>query len=73
MALINWNQRVSSIISTINAWENRTLTLLGKVLIVNTLVLSPLFYLAPIYPLPTSVERVMTRAVGWQVRFVPAT
>ena len=42
---------------------NRTLTLLGKVLIVNTLVLSPLFYLAPIYPLPTSVERVITRAV----------
>ena len=49
MALINWNQRVTSILSTLNIkWKDRTLTHLGKVLFVNTgffaiVLLSPCF------------------------------
>ena len=49
--------------SSLDKWKGRALTLLGKVLLVNTLILSPLFYLGPVYPLPPSVEKAVNRAI----------
>ena len=51
----NWTKKVTKAVSLINSWRNRYLTLLGKVLVVNT-VIYPLFYfIAPIYCIPDYV------------------
>ena len=63
MGPTNWKERVPPLLSSLDKWKGRALTLLGKVLLVNTLILSPLFYLGPVYPLPPSVEKAVNRAI----------
>ena len=59
----NWKERLPKLRSSVDKWKGRTLSLLGKVLLVNTLILAPLFFLAPVFPLPSDVERAINRAI----------
>ena len=53
----NWSLKMDKLKYRIGLWEKRFLTLLGKVLVINTLLYPVFYYLAPIFPVPGSVVR----------------
>ena len=50
--LDNWQPRLEKLEKHLNLWKSRSLSLVGKSLIVNTLGISKLLYIATILPLP---------------------
>jgi len=61
----NWNSRLHQIEWKINQWEERDLTLRGKVLIINAEIIASLTYVAATFPAPrrflNSVKEIMFR------------
>ena len=47
-----WSMRTDQLEQKLNAWSNHSLSLSGKVMIINSLALSGLVYLASIYTVP---------------------
>ncbi|KAJ8018622.1 hypothetical protein HOLleu_43295 [Holothuria leucospilota] len=61
--LSNWGKKIESSRSRIKSWTNRHLSLLGKTMVINT-VIYPLFYfLGPIFPMPYSVLKEIHKIV----------
>ena len=54
----NWEPKIKKLEKSLNLWRSRSLSLLGKALIINTLGLSKLVYLAKVLILP---DWVLTR------------
>ena len=54
----NWEPKIKKLEKSLNLWRSRSLSLLGKALIINTLVLSKLVYFAKVLILP---DWVLTR------------
>ena len=48
----NWRPRISAVEKCLNCWRGRSLSYAGKALIVNTLALSRVWYLASLIPMP---------------------
>ena len=48
----NWQTRLEKLESKLNSWKPRSLSLVGKALIVNVLGASKLWFLAKVLPLP---------------------
>ena len=69
--LSNWDKKIESSRSRTKSWINRHLSLLGKTLVINT-VIYPLFYfLGPIFPMPDSVLKEIHKAIFslvWGIR-----
>ena len=62
-ATANWTKRFVAVQKKLNLWRSRSLTLIGKVLVLKADVLPSLVYLAYIYPLPVSMRRPFMRLV----------
>ena len=54
----NWQPKIKKLEKSLNLWRSRSISLLGKALIINTLGLSKLVYLAKVLILP---DWVLTR------------
>ena len=50
--LLNWQELSQSIKRTLQIWELRNVTIFGRVAIVNTLILSKLWYKLAVTPIP---------------------
>ena len=48
----NWRPKLKKLENHLNFWKSRSLSLVGKSLIVNTIGISKLLYLATILPVP---------------------
>ena len=53
----NWSSKLAKLEKSINLWKSRSLSLVGKCLIVNVIGLSNFYYLARVLPLPEWVSR----------------
>ena len=53
----NWNHALAAIQIKIRTFQNRKLTMYQKAIITNSILLSKLWYIAHIYPLPESVAK----------------
>ena len=53
----NWMHKIKKIQAALEVWKSRDLTLLGKILIIKTLGLSKISYVATVLPCPESVIR----------------
>ena len=59
----NWTKKTDTAVGLLNSWKHRFLTLLGKIIVINT-VIYPLFYfIAPVYPIPDKVLKEVNKAV----------
>ena len=59
----NWNSRLRKLQNRLDAWSHRTLSLRGKVLIINSLALSGLIYIGTVYSVPESILKLINRAI----------
>ena len=59
----NWTEKVKTTVSRINSWRHRNLTLLGKVLVINTVIYPIFYFIAPIYCIPDYVIKEVHKAV----------
>ncbi len=57
MEKINWDQRLDKIKWKVKKWEDRDLTLRGKVLVINAEILASLTFLAATLPAPANFIR----------------
>eukprot|EP00112_Aurelia_sp_Birch-Aquarium-sp1_P012597 Seg265.3 transcript_id=Seg265.3/GoldUCD/mRNA.D3Y31 product="Transposon TX1 putative 149 kDa protein" protein_id=Seg265.3/GoldUCD/D3Y31 len=58
-----WMKRVEKLINRLDAWSHRSLSLKGKILIVNTIALSGLVYAGTIFGLPENIRKQIDRAI----------
>ena len=63
LATENWDNKVQNCISILRRWQFRKLSFKGKVLVVNSLVLSKLVYLASVLPIPQWVITTIRKSV----------
>lgn len=54
---INWRKKIDKIQNVLNLWKQRHLTLRGKAVVIQTLLLSRVWYVLNVMPLPDWVER----------------
>ena len=59
----SWIKRVEKLTNRLEAWKQRSLSLKGKILIVNTIALSGLVFVGTIYHLPPAIEKQVNRAI----------
>ena len=59
----NWNQALSAIQVKIRTIQNRKLSMYQKAIITNCILLSKLWYIAHIYPLPESVSKKINKEI----------
>ncbi|KAJ8043497.1 hypothetical protein HOLleu_10605 [Holothuria leucospilota] len=59
----NWTNKLNRAIKILNGWKNRHLSLIGKVLVVNTVIYPLFYYIAPVYRMPDSVIKDLSKAV----------
>ncbi|CAB1347001.1 unnamed protein product [Coregonus sp. 'balchen'] len=62
-ATLNWNRRIAVVQRKLGMWRARSLSFIGKVLVLNVDVLPSLLYMAYVYPLPASLRRPLVRLV----------
>ena len=48
----NWDPRINALENTLNSWKQRTLSLQGRMVVINMLALSRLWYVASLIPTP---------------------
>ena len=58
-----WIKRVEKLVNRLEAWSHRSLSLKGKILIVNTIALSGLVYAGTIFSLPENIRKQVDRAI----------
>ena len=63
MPLVNWRERQAKFEAVLRRWDSFSLSFAGKVVVVNNLALSTLWYIAPVFSPPESVVKDITRAV----------
>uniref|UniRef100_W5LWH6 Reverse transcriptase domain-containing protein n=1 Tax=Lepisosteus oculatus TaxID=7918 RepID=W5LWH6_LEPOC len=61
-ARLNWEERLVKVKQKLGLWQKRSLTLLGKTLVIKVDVMPLLFHLAVVYPMPARMRK-MTRTV----------
>lgn len=49
---LNWKEKVQKIIQTLNLWRQRQLTVQGRVVVINTLLMSKLWYTLSVISMP---------------------
>ena len=59
----HWQSKVDAAKSTLDAWRNRNLTLLGKVLVINTVIYTLFYYIAPVFAVPGSIIKTVNKLV----------
>ena len=59
----NWRPRISAVENVLNSWCQRSLSLNGRALIVNSLALSRIWYVASLVHMPDSVLRELNTAL----------
>lgn len=52
-AVLNWAPALDRVSSTLNGWSKRSLSLVGRVLVLNLLAMSKLWYVGTVYDMPT--------------------
>ncbi|KAL6476340.1 hypothetical protein MHYP_G00148500 [Metynnis hypsauchen] len=62
-ARANWEQRLDIARRKMGLWKSRSLSFLGKVLVLKVDILPSLLYLAHVYPMPRAMRRGLTRDV----------
>ncbi|KAL7852819.1 hypothetical protein SRHO_G00186040 [Serrasalmus rhombeus] len=62
-ARANWEQRLDIARRKMGLWKSRSLSFLGKVLVLKVDILPSLLYLAHVYPMPRGMRRGLTRDV----------
>ncbi|KAL6466349.1 hypothetical protein MHYP_G00241530 [Metynnis hypsauchen] len=62
-ARVNWEQRLGIARRKMGLWKSRSLSFLGKVLVLKVDILPSLLYLAHVYPLPRAMRRGLNRDV----------
>ena len=62
-ATLNWNMSIAVVQRKLAMWKARSLSFIGKVLVLKVDVLPSLLYLAYIYPLPACLRRSLVRLV----------
>ena len=62
-ATANWTRRLEAVGRKLSLWKARTLTFVGKVLVLKMEVLPVLTFLAYVYPMPASMRRPLMRLV----------
>ncbi|CAB1319734.1 unnamed protein product, partial [Coregonus sp. 'balchen'] len=62
-ATLNWNKSIAVVQRKLGMWRARSLSFIGKVLVLKVDVLPSLLYMAYIYPLPASLRRPLVRLV----------
>ena len=53
----NWADRIGKLEAAVDKWSRRKLSLVGKTVVVNSVLVPLLYYVAPVYPLPASLSR----------------
>ena len=59
----NWTNKLNKAVRILNLWKNRHLSLIGKVLVVNTVIYPLFYYIAPVYRMPDAVVKDLNKAV----------
>ena len=59
----NWTQIVNSVKKLLSLYQNRHLSLVGKVMLINTVIYPKFYFVAPIYPIPDWVIKETCKAV----------
>ena len=59
----NWSDKVEKVRTQVSRWSNRHLSLIGKVLVINTLLYPSFYYVAPVFPIPASVVKEVNKIV----------
>ena len=59
----NWRPRISAVENVLHSWRQRSLSLSGRALIINSLALSRIWYVASMVPMPDSVSRELNTAI----------
>ena len=59
----NWCPRISAVENVLHSWCQRSLSLSGRALIINSLALSRIWYVASMVPMPDSVSRELNTAI----------
>lgn len=49
---LNWKEKVQKIIQTLNLWRQRQLTVQGRAVVINTLLMSKLWYTLSVISMP---------------------
>ncbi|CAB1347335.1 unnamed protein product [Coregonus sp. 'balchen'] len=62
-ATLNWNRSIAVVQRKLGMWRARSLSFIGKVLVLKVDVLPSLLYMAFVYPLPASLRRPLVRLV----------
>ncbi|CAB1347396.1 unnamed protein product [Coregonus sp. 'balchen'] len=62
-ATLNWNRSIAVVQRKLGMWRARSLSFIGKVLVLKVDVLPSLLYMAYVYPLPASLKRPLVRLV----------
>ncbi|CAB1323375.1 unnamed protein product, partial [Coregonus sp. 'balchen'] len=62
-ATLNWNRSIAVVQRKLGMWRARSLSFIGKVLVLKVDVLPSLLYMAYVYPLPASLRRPLVRLV----------
>ena len=58
-----WQGIINSIIKLLDLWDHRRLSLIGKILLLNTIIFPKFYYVAPVYPIPAWVIKSTYKAV----------
>ena len=61
--VVNWEGRIAGVRKKLGLWQQRRLSLSGKVLVLKSDVLSSLVFLSCVFPLPARLRKGLTRAV----------
>ena len=59
----NWELKLRKANSKLQLWKNRHLTLLGKVVVINTAIYPLFYFTAPVFPIPSDCEKELKKAV----------
>lgn len=60
---LNWNLKVQKAKSLLAYWKQRKLSLYGKSIVINTLLLSKFYYVLNVQPLPNNIELTIKDAI----------
>ena len=59
----SWRSRITAVENALNSWRQRSLSYLGKALVINALALSRVWYVAPLIYVPRWVDAELTTSI----------
>ena len=60
----NWNEKLEKIAKVLDLWRKHHLTLFGKIIVIKTLALPKIIYVATILPIPENVTKMFYNFCG---------